>query len=241
VLAGPRAAAGDEVPEANGKSILWGHLLTPTSSVLKRGDWSVGTLAVAYGLSDWLTIGSSPWLWGAYNMAQVSLRAALPAGDDRHWQLGLQGQLFKTYLDSDSSRYRQSSVTVTPVLSARLSSVWNVHLAATAMYFWNDDRPFSLRMQNGDSGPWMLALSALQIADLTERWRLQAEVGTVGLNYVDPYLHTGLSMAYQAPEWTAQIGLSSTRHLGSPRQALQPTSFKAIDSVHPEVQVQVFF
>jgi hypothetical protein len=81
---------------AQAQEFILGRNLTPTTAVLNQGDIMLGTYAAGYGLTDNLTIATSPWLDISYSMPNLGLKYSLPSGSDSI-SFVIEGLYFTTY------------------------------------------------------------------------------------------------------------------------------------------------
>ncbi len=128
-------------------------------------------------------------------------------------------------------------------------------------HYWNDDLPYSLRMDPGaDSIRNQIDVTTL-ISDSFGKspFHWAVEVGALGLNYIYPYFHGGLSLSYRSSSWLIQAGASYTAQFQelSQRSAWVPGRFDTRihrsqsgqnyyfrylqTALHPEVQLQFSF
>jgi hypothetical protein len=129
-------------------------------------------------------------------------------------------------------------------------------------YFYNDDMPYSIRMDPGSDDirdQWdFSALTAVPIPGSDFLWNF--EVGGLGLNYLQPYLQLGSSIAYKSESWLIQVGASYTARFNELSQstAWSPGRYDSRvhysestgenyyfrylqTALHPEIQLQFFF
>jgi len=135
------------------------------------------------------------------------------------------------------------------------------YLSLKLSYFWNDDLPYSIRMDPGDDA----IRGQVDFTQLTEfslgdsHWKWAYECGVLGANYLYPYFHTGTSIAYARPSWLLQLGASYTIQFQEMFQASgwypgrfdsrlhqtqdgQAYYFRYLQTaLHPEVQLQFYF
>jgi hypothetical protein len=222
------------------KAIPFGHNVTPTSYTLSKGTSTAGIYAIGYGFTDSLTVATSPWIEYNYNMHNLHLRYGGQVASEQRLTLGL--SYFKSYEARDA--YEQESTTAQLIHSVDVSPVYTLHTALSYMYYFNDQRPYSLRMASFNSDPFELIFSTLHEARLSEHLGLCGEIGMLGLNYFYPYVHYGASFSYIQKNWFVQIGVSHTFHPGTQyngRSTTYLSNEKATDAVHPEIYTQVYF
>jgi hypothetical protein len=56
------------------RAVFLGHNASPSSYALSAGQVTVGNFGIATGITDQLTIATSPWLWASYEAANVHLK-----------------------------------------------------------------------------------------------------------------------------------------------------------------------
>ncbi len=158
-------------------------------------------------------------------------------------------------------RYEWQSLSIHGLGSRRVGSSL-LHVNLIYNYFWIDDLAYSLRMDPGNDGiRGQVNVSALLETPFSNRrWRLGAEVGFLGINYLAPYLHLGGTIAYVHQSWLVRFGASYTlqvREIGNvqalhlarldtrPHLSVKEGRYyysRYLDAaLHPEVQIQYFF
>jgi hypothetical protein len=252
------------LPERESRFLL-GHNLNPTSAVLNQGEASVGTYAISYGLSDSLTVSTSPWIDLNYNMPMADLKFGIPLELGIVKRLSIETIYFKT-VPFLFNLYVQTSTMerLTTTLQFEDFKNYRLHVTLNYQHFWTYDIPYSLRMlpnsttdtcipgKIGYCGPrdtWSFGL--LHQFDLNENWGMFVETGLLGFNYSNPYTHVGLSVFYITRGLLAQLGLSYSRSLSAVHAAFQtPSAANSktlvqgvkdggnFDLAHPEIQLQ---
>jgi hypothetical protein len=263
---GASLAAADAVApvgnnEEQGQAVDIGHNMTPTTRTLRPGGWTVGSYAVVYGPSESIFIATSPWIWLNYNSANLHLKwAPRTEGPNRFG-------IFASYFESlqkafvGEAPYFWKSASLHLLASRRWDPDLETFLSLRSSYFWNDDRPYSIRMDSGaDSIRGQFDITTLTRLTLENRsFLLGFEFGTVGVNYIYPYLHLGTSVSYIHGPWLVQAGFSYTiqwRELHDSK-GLRPGRidsrirkspydgqnyfFPYETALHPEMQLQYFF
>jgi hypothetical protein len=231
------------------KSILLGHNLTPTTETLYRGTVTAGWYALAVGVTDNLTIGTSPWLASLYNMPNLDARITFDGANFIDlWTV--EGAFFKTYAYGNND-YRQESTLLRLTGSHRFNSTYTLYVSGAHQYYFDDTAPFSLRLDPGSVDTRShLSVSTLHKLRLTENFGFFLEAGLAGLNYAARYSHLGASVFAQWNWGMAQVGFSRTSSLGSLRDgepAFEQRGDRYVfrsDSysvTHPEMQLQAFF
>lgn len=237
---------------ANAQDFILGHNLTPTTAVLNAGDSMLGTYAAGYGLTDKLTIATSPWLDISYNMPNVGLKYALPSGSD-HTSFVIESLYFKTYPYGEKL-FEQESYFLRLTYGLEFFGVWNPYLSVGYQYFVNDKRAYSLRAIPQQDDPRTASVSLLQIFNVHGNLAFLIELGVLGLNYPVPFNHYGASMNVRVMNWMLQFGFSASRSReaidyeidGDSRMYWSGTSkgrtqHDIVRIIHPEIQVEYIF
>ncbi len=227
-------------------SFSFGHNLASTSETLSQGQSTVGSYALGYGVTDRLTVATSPWLIFGYNMNNAILRHSIPVNVDN--EIGQQLAYFETNPKlGDAYVMRAMSYSLT--WKTVVDPSYTLYLCGNYMYFWNEKLPFSLRREPYNGLPYQFSFSTLHQFHISNGFLTQFEVGVLGANYTYPFLHGGASLGYFGKRFSYQIGASVSR-VGQPgtwhkpdyytETAVEGESTEAI-SVHPEVQLQAWF
>ncbi len=187
----------------------FGHNISSTSYVLDRGQCTLGLVqAVACGVTDRLSIGTSPWLDYSYNMYSALMR--LQVGDPtQETRQAIQFAYIKNYLQA-LGYYEMEMGWVTYVKTYFIEPGFVIHLNLQGMYYWDDAYPFSLRRPWVDRRPFQLNSSILNEIHLSGRWYVNAETGFLGLIQSNPNIIFALSFEYRTNHWLAHFGASQT-------------------------------
>ncbi len=155
-------------------------------------------------------------------------------------------------------RYQFQTLTTHALFGLDLTHT-TIHAGLKYSYFFNDDNPYSLRMDPGvDAIRGQIDVTALFENRLSERLRLNLEAGTLGLNFLQPYLHVGASIAIVFPRVLVQLGGSLSgrfadfgtsafftpafdQRVHTSRDGQLYFSRYLTSAIHPELQVQYFF
>jgi hypothetical protein len=226
-----------------------GHSLSQTAYTLPKGSSMVGSFAVGFGVTDNITLGTSPWLLTLYNMPNLVVRTKQSLGTST--ALGLHVGYMKTeeYL---LNRYKMEAFYSNLILSHVFSSNLRSHFQINAMFFRNDELPFSIRV-DGAENPLQISASVVNELSLIKsgnsEFGIGIEGGVIGVNENLPYLHGGLSVYKKIDNAFVQLGVSLSatpnvtiadfRLVGSGGD-LPPGEQRAIRT-HPEVQIQYYF
>ncbi len=231
---------------------MLGHNLTPTTSVLAKGEAMLGTYAGGYGLTESLTVSTSTWLDVSYNMPNIGVKCALPSSTPEA-SASLELIYFKTFpfgwkLFEQESAFARATYGITPFAGL------DVFFSGGFQYFWNDRRAFSLRAIPQRSDPKTLSISTLSNVHLSEHLSAAFELGVLGMNYPTSFLHYGASLNLHFDRWMLQFGYSVSRTLTdiefevdhSGRMYWSGTSQGItvegpVSLVHPEIQLQFVF
>ncbi len=228
---------------------------------MPAGQWTIGNFALAYAISDSLFVATSPWVWVNYNTTNFHVKWA-PASEG-----SMRFGFFASYFESlrkafvGDAPYFWKSSSLNLLGSQRWSTELETFLSIRSSYYWNDDRPYSIRMDAGsDSIRGQLDITTLtRLAIKDTPFSLGFEFGTVGVNYLYPYIHLGTSLVYSEGRWLIQAGFSYSIQW---RELRENKGFRPgrIDSrirrspddgqfyfypyetaLHPEMQLQYFF
>lgn len=226
-----------------------GHSLTQTSYTLPKGKWMVGTFALGYGISNNITLGTSPWLLIFYNMPNLLLRTKKEISSSS--AVGLHVGYMKTaeYLRNEySMELLYGNLIYSFVVNKRLRT----HFQANLMNFMAEERPFSIRVGQPTLETQISLSNVSEIVLYKKKnheFGMGLEAGYLGVNESRPYLHGGLSIYRKTKDLFLQIGLSlsASNNVGLSdfsyvgRRNLPPGGdFREI-LTHPEVQVQYYF
>lgn len=267
-------------------SIEIGHNATPTTWMMPKNTWTVGPYGVAYQAAEDLMIATSPWLWYSYNTANLNLKwvkrisSGLRVGvfssyfesyesrpfihcEDK-WRcdgtlIVSNGKVYGTGYGRYVDRYQFQALTNQALLSFDASR-FTITSALKYSYFFNDDKPYSLRPDPGtDKIRGQIDLTFLVEKPLANHVQLNVEFGSLGLNDLEPYLHLGSSVSVIFSRWLVQLGGSLTTRFSSigTDEFWDPGAFEQrvhtskegqlyngrylVMGLHPEIQVQYFF
>lgn len=240
------------------KQIRYGHNLSPTTETLKQGQLAVGFAAVSLGVTDNLTLGTSPWIAWDYNMINFAVRWKHKL--DHRNVVGLQTHYFNTYNENERrferTIYSMHAISQFFTYSYRLAEQANLIFNINPMYFFDEEVPFSLRRSGGTNDSYQINSTALLQTKILPWFTTNIELGVLGANYTYPQMITGLSGTFFIGQsFLLQLGFNITAvpraMFGS--QGVDSNStvrsfgtlFKQdlqIDrSAHPEVQTEYFF
>ena len=232
---------------------LLGHNLTPTSNTLNAGQTMIGTYAIAYGFTDSLTVGTSPWLIVQYNMPAISVKYAFPV-NEVITRLQIEQLYLKTF-DFGWDRYKQESIWTRITASHRFDEHYTLHVNYGFQYFWDDTVAFSMRPTPVHHTPVTMSFSTLSEISFTDQFGIFAEAGILGLNYSNKYLQVGLSGFWKWSTGYIQLGVSRSYEIGPEYTTLADytewTNMYGVDRhsifkytrnpFHPELQLEFLF
>lgn len=200
---------------------LIGHNLFTTTYVLPAGVWSAGNYAIVRGMSDFWSVGFSPWIYGNYNMAHVNFRAGQELGG------GVRTSFEANYFETFGVRwaqYKQKSVFLRNTWTVPLGQGVFLHPGFGYQYFWEDESPFSLRPFPFNHDRYTLSFGALSEWRFSNSWSMFLEAGILGLNHRRVFKHVGLSVTKHWKNSYLQIGMSySWRRKGEKPNPYDPT------------------
>lgn len=239
-----RAKASPEASQEFGSRSI-GHLVTTNNNVLRKGEVSVGTLYAGVGVTDKLTVGTSPFVLMAFNMYNFLARAAQDVSKNE--RIGFEFEYFKTFETGEgerSSRYdfQMEAWSSKITYSHRLLNWYRANLTGSFFYYIDETWPFSLRMDPANTDRYACNLTSLHEIRLSRNIFINLEGGFWGLNYTYPYYHAGATLNLQNDRFLFGIGASTTFSPSFPEEKAR--SFAGYDSrqsVHPELQMQAFF
>ena len=223
-----------------------GHNLTPTTDTLSKNEVTLGTYVVGYGVTDRLTLATSPWFDYFYNMPMINGR--LLVYQQNNFRVITEINFFKTY-DTSSGYYseaglgyEQTSAFLRIAASEKFNNFYTLTASFGYQYFWDDLKPYSFRLVPGNTDPYNASASTLHQFSWTRHFGNFLEGGVMGLNYATPYLHLGASVYSQWKWGMVLIGASRTSSMGQVHYVTsdEDTSFEDVVA-HPEVQFQTYF
>lgn len=231
------------------ENFFLGHSLTQTSYTLKKNKSMAGTFALAYGVTDQITVATSPYLLSLYNMPNIIVRTGLLLNPTT--KIGAHFGYMKTqnYLENE---FRMENSYFNLVLTKKWSRLSSTHFQLNSMYFIDDTRPFSIRVAR-PTRPLQMSLSVLNELSFFKKYENEfgvgLELGIIGFNENLPYNHLGFSFYRKYKKLIVQAGLSvsATQNVTlsnfseiGDRFIVSEGDYKKIVT-HPEVQMQYFF
>ncbi len=232
------------VLHAEQKSILFGHNLATTAQTLDKNQITAGTYVLAYGITDDLLIGTSPWMLAGYNLENIVLKLKYNLFEYQK----ISHQL--TYFKSNpmfGEKYQQISMSYWLTHAIEFER-YTLNTTFNYMYFWDENRPFSLRREPFYNQAQQFTLTTLHQFYFTDETILQFELGILGLNYKYPNLSAGASwMHIFSNAWSTQIGASFSKRFTGPAYPdyddfyIKNYENYSDNSIHPEIQIQYWF
>ncbi len=276
----------------------FGHNQTQSSDLLKSGQCTIGNYVLGCGVSNQITLATSPWLFVNYEAANIHIKFGHrdSDGDSRATLLSYfrtlprsrpfleckqDGDFFCPYQSSEIiSLRRTSNPTSYQELEAYQSLVDGYSFEVAAInfiethqfsdfsivygfkysYFFNEDRPYSLRINPGTPDIKGQVDASLLLRIVTSpNSKLNLEAGLLAITAIYPAGHLGLSFQVDLNSIFVQLGVSFSWHLRQkPWEALAHVGQSSDEvfqdsrgayyygryyqsSLHPEVVVQFLF
>lgn len=234
--------------EFGSKSI--GHNLSSNNNTLYDREWSIGTLYAGYGVTDDLTIGTSLFVLTEYEMFNLMTRYAWDVSFTE--RLGIDLAYFKTfggevYYDEFEQRtyytdFIMEAVNAKFTYSNQFNNFYRFNTTLSYFYYFDERLPFSFRMDPANNDPFTINLTSLHEFKLNQNLFINLEAGLWGLNYKYLYYHTGASINLQNEILLLGAGVSTTFSPTFPsEEAREFVRYDSRYSIHPEIQMQVFF
>lgn len=220
---------------SNVYALNWGHLVTGTPEVLAKGQATAGTVMVGYGVTDRLTLGTSPMAFLGYEFYSVISRYQAYSSDD--WRLGVDLWYFKSIPElQEESYYSQESLYLKLNTDYQVSAKIRLNMSYGYQHFSNEDSPYSLRPDplgkervfdiKGDAAYWYNkklkafneekrspethSISIMPSYYFSDQYYLNLEYGILGLFYDLPLDHIGVSINSQTKDWDISLGVSQS-------------------------------
>ena len=218
---------------AQQKEMFFGHNLSQTAEVLSEGEVSVGPQVLGYGVSDKLTIATSPWLVQDYGMFSIFGRYKI--NDDRSFQLSY----FKACFSSDNcvrpiprspapapgtSAYYQRNIDSQAGYS--MEAIWLVmvdryefndhyilNINYGLQYYANQKMPFSLKRPSSNPKPWQAHLTTLHELSMAGPFKLYGEFGALIPTDTQTYIHLGTSIGYKKDRIETHLRIAFHKYL----------------------------
>ncbi len=200
------------------KNRPYGHNISHTDYFPEK-SCSVGLQVLACGAETW-AIGTSPFLIGIYNMANIYFIKRLDreiTGNKKTIQLAY----FDTFNETDqisknnpkfrlNTTYQQKSVMAYYIYSQDIRPNYRLHWNTSASYFFDEKHPFSIRRPTYYRRQYQLNFTTLHEVKMTEYLGIQGELGVIHLEDRYPRFHTGASLFYKSKHWLVQLGFTLT-------------------------------
>ena len=244
-----------------------GHNLSNSGVTLKKGQTSVGTFYAGVGLSDTWTIGISPFVWNTYRMQHYGTRFAHDLNTQQRLLFAV--DYFKTFGEESTSdrlwrrfcsenvytrdcargrypwgftSFKMEALSFKITDSMQINPNYRMNLTASYYFYFDDEKPFSLRMDPQNSDPFAINFTSLHEFKISKNFFWNLEGGFWGLNYQYPYVHVGSTLNLQLKNMLLGGGVSSTFSPSFPAaKARRFAGYDSRASYHPEIQLQAFF
>jgi hypothetical protein len=233
----------------------WGHLVTGTTDQLEKHKVTAGTSILGWGLSDRITVGTSPIMYVGYDLFSILSRVSVYQNE--RYQIA--GDFF--YFVSDSSKktqsdFEQESWYLRLNQTFSINPSFRLHTSVGLQYFINEVSTYSLRSDPlgrwstfesklsdthddkvrdyslNPRDPKTISLSLMPSFRFTERLTFNFEYGYLGTNYEQAFVHYGLSLSYRWHKLDMTWGTSrSSRNILTGREVLN----------HFESKLQYYF
>ena len=189
-----------------------GHNSSPTTYVLSKDGVVLGGTLIAYGLTDNISIGFSPWMYQSYNFDNLLIRLGHRLNSE--FTLGFQGMYLKSYIQQEDHSYlggyQMESLRSHLILTQEWNDYLAIHHNINYEYFYDETVPHSLRREPLNNDPYQVGISSLFEFTVGESSLMNFEIGTLGLNYYYPQIIIGGSYGYKTKSAYAQFGISTT-------------------------------
>jgi hypothetical protein len=197
------------------------HNVSATTNMMDRHECTVGIQILGCGVTEKWSLGTSPWLYINYNMANVLSRFTLKEYENKdRWSL--QVSYFKTYkkhttvgTNADGSQYtyntgpfQMEALWLMWLRSFHLSPHYTVHMNFHDNYYWDDTYPFSIRRPIPGRSHFQFNLTSLHEIDLVNGWFVLGEIGFLDFTQPVLYIHSGSSIGYSGKSWSFHIGFT---------------------------------
>lgn len=206
---------------------LLGHNLSSTSNVLESGQCTIGFLHAACGISDKLTLGTSPWIIADYKMTAIALRQQVSKNENT--TEAFQVSYFKTFEDrrevyfknndfssgdeTEYSGYEMEAIWTMYIRSKKLAPHFTLHYNLHINYYFNEVAPFSFRRPYENPSPWQINASTLYEVELVQRWFIQGELGLLDIINSPLHTHAGVTIGRKWDSGYFYFGFSYTSTL----------------------------
>lgn len=190
------------------EDVWFGHNVSQTTVVLPRGNCSAGLQVVACGVTDQISVATSPFIWANYLLPNAYLRLN-PGGPGGAFALQL-AQIGDGVRRQDYGSYDMSTTYGWATYRWVHNSGASLYTSLIGGYYWSDEIPFSLRRPQPEVTPWQVSITNLASVRLAGPVFLNSELGILGINEYYPHLHFGASVAYRSGDFSAHLGISVT-------------------------------
>lgn len=199
-----------EKPKAtiNPEDVWFGHNVSQTTIVLPQGHCSAGFQVVACGVTDQMSVATSPFIWANYILPNVYARIN-PGGPNGSFAFQL-AQIGDGVDRRSYGSYNMSTTYAWATYRWVNTSNSSFYSSFIAGYYWSDEIPFSLRRPQPQMTPWQFSFMNLGSVRIGGPFFLNGEFGLLGMNESIPHLHMGSSLAYRSGNFSFHVGLSFT-------------------------------
>jgi len=236
--------AASKKPESFPGATAFGHNFSSTSYTLDQGECTFGLQVIGCGVSEDLSLGTSPWLYSDYNMLSLFARAGWRHNAQRRQALQL--SYFKTfqqkgfvqngYYDANNmwhdyaitNDYIMHAVFLQWIDSWTLSPYAVNHFNVSVQHYIDDRRPFSLRRPSMRPHKTQLNLTTLLETHVVGPLFLMSELGVLNVGATQFHLMAGTSAQLRGNRWMAHLGFSINGTLNGFRSTDRFDAQKAI-------------
>lgn len=233
-----------------------GHNLSSNNHLLDPHQVSLGTLYCGVGVTENWSVGTSPFAITSFGMINGLSRWAWNISETE--RLGFEASYYKTFRDKTEREKQLDSCSACTMngftsfemeawvskftYSRNFLNNYRFSWTQSIYYYVNDERPFSLRMDPQNDNRYAFNSTTLNEFQLSKNTFLNLEAGFWGMNYTYPYVHLGASFDFQSDNLLFGIGASTTISPGFPEEKIKYfAGYDSRASLHPEVQMQLFF
>jgi hypothetical protein len=198
--------------------LFFGHNLSQTNYVLKSGQTTFGTQVIGYGLTDDLTVATSPWLIVDYSMLSLILKYKFD--ENRSFEFSYFKACFRKdacakktfdgeYVDYEKG-YSMEAFWLVMIDRYTINDHYAVNVNYGLQYYANQKMPFSLKRPASDPKPWQIHVTTLNEANLFGPYFMYGEAGALIPFDNQPYIVAGVSAGYKKSNFETHLGFSLT-------------------------------
>ncbi len=245
------------------KLTFFGHNLSSTTELMSAGQCTLGFVFAACGVSNKVTLGSSPWMYLDYKMYSLAVRGLISEdsdGDRWAWQVDYFKTFNKEYDSTYATPYMMESVWNELLYSQKFENGYTMTTNLHLNYYFEQKMPFSLRRPFYKAKPLQINLTTFHQVDLVKNWFIQGEIGLIDILNSPLHFHGGSTIGKRFKNWYFYFGFSFTPAVtamfNTGRTDVQflykkngltyddlysPEEVKLDYSIHPEISLQYFF